>query len=73
MGGVGASYCAYLLYVLRHTSGDDDPAVTELLIEELAGNRPRLLAPDPTEEDQRPSLPRPEEAPDAGMDLLESG
>jgi hypothetical protein len=34
--------CGYLLYVLRH-SGDDDAAVTEMLIEELVADRPRFL------------------------------
>ncbi|NQT40155.1 MAG: hypothetical protein HQ581_21870 [Planctomycetes bacterium] len=34
--------CGYLLYVLRHP-GDNDAAVTELLIEEIVADRPRLL------------------------------
>lgn len=34
--------CGYLLYVLRH-SGDNDAAVTELLIEEIVADRPRFL------------------------------
>jgi hypothetical protein len=63
--------CAYLLYVLRHTAADDDPAVTELLIEELAGDRPKLLAPRPTEEEEPLWLSGPEDAPDPGVDLLE--
>ncbi len=36
--------CGYLLYVLRD-SGTEDEAVTELLIEELVADRPRLLPP----------------------------
>ncbi len=34
--------CGYLLYVLRH-SGDDDAAVTELLIQEIVTDQPRFL------------------------------
>jgi hypothetical protein len=34
--------CGYLLYVLRH-AGDDDAAVTELLIQEMVADQPRFL------------------------------
>ena len=52
--------CGYLLYVLRH-SGDDDAAVTEMLIEELVADRPRFLpmpglAPAIGEETPLPSI-----------------
>ena len=49
--------CGYLLYVLRHT-GDDDEAVTELLVEELTSERPRLLLPGPPPATQ-PALSNP--------------
>ena len=45
--------CVYLLYVLRHSAPQDD-ALTELLIEELAAEHPRLL---PTS--SRPALAPP--------------
>ncbi len=44
--------CGYLLYVLRHT-GDDDTAVTELLIEELAAKQPKFLLPGPISAERR--------------------
>ena len=46
--------CGYLLYVLRH-SGDDDAAVTELLIGEIVADRPRFLpSPGLTVAEERP-------------------
>jgi len=51
--------CAYLLHVLRNTA-DDDTAVTELLVEELSRDRPRLLPPGPPYAEQ-PALSNPAE------------
>ena len=61
--------CGYLLYVLGHTR-DDDTAVTEILIEELVADRPRLLptpgsAPTVAEEAPLPSI---EHSPDPERD-----
>ena len=62
--------CAYLIYVVRH-AGDDDAAVTELLIREIVADQPTFLpvpvsAPAITEEPPMPSI---EHFPDAEGDL----
>ena len=57
---------AYLLYVLRHSSADDE-AVTQLLIEEVMADQPRLLL-GRREVDETPALPGVERNPDAGAD-----
>ena len=60
--------CGYLLYVLRH-SGDDDAAVTEMLIEELVADRPRFLpTPGSAAIGEEAPLPSIEHAPDAEGD-----
>ena len=56
--------CGYLLYVLRH-SADNDAAVTELLIEEIIAEHPRLLPPGPRRAGQR-ALPDADKAVLAG-------
>ena len=58
--------CGYLLYVLRH-SGDDDAAVTELLIEEIVADEPRFLPvpgllPTIAEEPPAPSIEHSQDA-----------
>ena len=50
--------CAYLLFVMR-AGRDNDEAVTELLIEELVAERPRLLLPRPAAKVGEPALPAP--------------
>jgi len=54
--------CGYLLYVLRH-AGDDDAAVTELLIDEIIAEHPRLLPLETQRAEQRA-------LPDAGKAIL---
>ena len=49
--------CAYLLWSLRSTAAEDE-AVTELLVEELTSERPRLLLPGPPRGEQ-PALSNP--------------
>ena len=49
--------CAYLLWSLRSTAAEDE-AVTELLVEELTSERPRLLLPKPPRAEQ-PALSNP--------------
>ncbi|NQU21990.1 MAG: hypothetical protein HQ567_11960 [Candidatus Nealsonbacteria bacterium] len=49
--------CAYLLWSLRSTAGEDE-AVTELLVEELVSDRRRLLLPGPPCAEQ-PALSNP--------------
>jgi hypothetical protein len=56
--------CIYLLYVLRHSSSQDD-ALTELLIEEMAAEHPRLL---PESGHPTPALPGPESAEEEPME-----
>jgi len=61
--------CGYLLYVLRH-SGDDDAAVTELLIQEIVADQPRFLPSAgllPTIQEERP-VPSIEHEQDAERD-----
>jgi hypothetical protein len=58
--------CGYLLYVLRHT-GDDDAAVTELLIEEIVADKPLFLpvpglTPTIAEEPPAPSIEHSQDA-----------
>ena len=43
--------CAYLLWSLRSTAAEDE-AVTELLMEELTSEHPRLLLPGPPRTEQ---------------------
>jgi len=57
---------AYLLYVLRHSSADDE-AVTQILIEEVMADQPRLLLGRADVADT-PALPNVEQTPDAGAD-----
>ncbi len=61
--------CGYLLYVLRHT-GDDDAAVTELLIQEIVADHPRFLpVPGPVPAiGEEPPMPSIEHDPDAEGD-----
>ena len=56
--------CGYLLYVLRH-SGDDDAAVTEMLIEELVADRPRFLPRPGSGIGEDPCVPSIEHSPGA--------
>ena len=49
--------CVYLLWSLRSTAAEDE-AVTELLVEELSSDRPRLLPPGPPCAEQ-PALSNP--------------
>ncbi len=61
--------CAYLLWSLRSTA-EQDEAVTELLVEELTSERPKLLLPGPPWAEQ-PALSNPAEP--AGTKEIGSG
>jgi hypothetical protein len=54
---------AYLLYVLRHSSAEDE-VVTQLLIEEVMADQPRLLL-GRADVPETPALPSAERNPDA--------
>jgi hypothetical protein len=56
----------YLIYVMRHSSADDD-TVTQLLIEELVAEWPRLLLGGPAGTEQA-ALPAMEHEPGAAPD-----
>ena len=57
---------AYLIYVLRHSLADDE-AVTQILIEQVMADEPRLLLGRPNVTEM-PALPSAERDPDAGAE-----